>query len=128
MFFLSTGSSMLSTSQLVLNLSPQISHRIVSWLISSATIVWTVVAFFSFAFQCGLPNPWDFINGQCYNQKALYTIIASANLVVEFGLILQPTVVIWNLQLALRHKLKIIACFCGRSMYAAILSAIKVTC
>ena len=120
MFFLSMGSSMLSTSQLVLNLSPQTSHRIVSWSISGATIVWTLVAVFSFAFQCGLPNTWDFVNGQCYNQKALYTFIASANLVVELGLILQPTVVIWNLQLALRHKLKIIACFCGRSMYATI--------
>ena len=29
--------------------------------------LWVVVAFFGVFFECGVPNPWAIVNGQCMN-------------------------------------------------------------
>ena len=79
------------------------------------TIIWTVVAVTGFAFQCKFPHTWDFVQEKCFDKKAFYTIIAVFNMIIEVGLVLQPAVVVWNLQLATKKKVIVILCFFGRA-------------
>ena len=35
--------------------------------VGALVLLWTVVSIFAVAFQCGVPHPWDYFEGKCFN-------------------------------------------------------------
>lgn len=49
------------------NLTQTANDRFFGLFAAIATATWAVVSIFGTAFQCSVPNTWDFWNGKCFD-------------------------------------------------------------
>jgi len=82
------------------------------WALS--LFVGVFLVFFAASFQCRAPETWLILSDLCFNQNAFWTYHAISNLILEALLIILPIVVISRLQMDMKRKLSVMACFGAR--------------
>lgn len=82
--------------------------------LGALVICWGISSFFAASFQCRAPETWLILSDQCFNQNAFWTYHAISNLILEALLIILPIVVISRLQMDMKRKLSVMACFGAR--------------
>ncbi|KNG83808.1 hypothetical protein ANOM_008008 [Aspergillus nomiae NRRL 13137] len=85
---------------------------------------WTALAVFGFAFQCQTPR-WQYFPSRCLGEGAIMYPIVAINMLVDLALVALPTVMLWNVQMPLARRVKLIATFASRivvMMNAAIIT------
>jgi hypothetical protein len=75
---------------------------------------WSLTSLFVLAFQCHLPQTWDIIFNECIDLRAAWNYINVANIILEFGVIALPVLVILKVKIALKRKIIVIGSFWSR--------------
>lgn len=68
--------------------------------------LWAIFSFFAIAFQCGVPQPWEFTNAKCAAEGKLLYVIAAGNIITDGTLACYFIPVIWKLQMS--HSLRLL--------------------
>ncbi|ORY15044.1 hypothetical protein BCR34DRAFT_448714, partial [Clohesyomyces aquaticus] len=114
LFILGQFFAKVSIINFVMALSPYRSHRVLSWGFIAVACIWMVTSVFGFAFQCTSPHPWKFINHDCIDRVAFYAFVEAFNAILDTGLAIFPSAVIYGTQLAFKHKAIAICFFMSR--------------
>lgn len=128
--------SKISTILLVWKLTPSQSLRRSCAVTAGIVCGWSVLAVLSIAFQCGLPDPWLYSPNRCagevsvhqgvrlqltvssnFNQGALLYPIAVFNILTEVIIVIQPFMMMRNVQMAWDKRVKILCSFSSRIRY-----------
>jgi hypothetical protein len=114
LFILGQFFAKLSIIAFVIIITPDQTHLNVSRGIAVFACIWTVISVFGFAFQCDVPNVWDFTNGKCIDRVAFYTFVEIFNVLLDAVLALFPSFIIFGLQLDVKRKVITIGFFMTR--------------
>ncbi|KAF2462281.1 hypothetical protein BDY21DRAFT_10984 [Lineolata rhizophorae] len=95
---------------LYVRLAPHQSVLGISCLYGLVTI-WFLFSLFGTAFQCGMPNPWDYLPSHCASKGRLAYPIIILNAVSDAILSLYILPTIWHLNVSLQMRLAVIASF-----------------
>ncbi|KAB8260277.1 hypothetical protein BDV32DRAFT_149505 [Aspergillus pseudonomiae] len=74
---------------------------------------WTALVVFGFAFQCQTPR-WQYFPSRCLGEGAIMYPIVAIDMLVDLALVALPTVMLWNVQMPLARRVKLIATFASR--------------
>lgn len=77
---------------------------------------WAVTGLFVVAFQCKLPQPWSFTQGQgkCADLLTFWTYFGIMNILTDLALHALPLPIFIKLQVRVSQKAVIIACYSTR--------------
>ena len=84
--------------------------------LAAAIIVWAIFSLFTTAFHCGLPDPWEFTDGECAADGRLLYVIIAFNILTDAGLAFFIVPIIWKLQMDPSTRKVVVALFASRSM------------
>ena len=114
------------------NLTPLAFDRKFGSIIGLVVIMWALTAILTIAFQCSLPQPWDYVNQSCFNrvsvlpslwlerslnfmwQTAWANYVAVMNILTDVGLIALPLVIVARLSTANNKKVMLVLFFMTR--------------
>jgi hypothetical protein len=92
-----------------------------------AITMWMLGTVFLLAFQCPLPQPWDFMPlrlEKCTVDIArLYFSIGAVDILTDLIVIVTPAVIVWNVQISRRQRFTVIGVF-GSRLAVCICSAL----
>ncbi|MCJ1241865.1 hypothetical protein MMC14_009871, partial [Varicellaria rhodocarpa] len=88
-------------------------HRLIYGLVS-IVLIWAVSGEFAVAFQCRLPEAWNYQTETCDNRKAFGTYFEVLNIIIDAGLILVPGLIISGLRVTLQKKVSVLMFFSFR--------------
>ncbi|MCJ1388132.1 hypothetical protein MMC18_000977 [Xylographa bjoerkii] len=108
------GLTRLSVLTLISSLTPVRTQKQLAGYLGIFVIVWTIITEFTFAFQCYIPNPWQFIGNGCSNRNSIWIYFATTNALSEAALIGLPVIIIWKLQVSRGKKIVILSSFALR--------------
>ena len=111
-------------------------------ILNAFILVWGVASGFAAAFQCSIPDTWDFaaIGAECFDivgslvlcvdvkissnlyKTSFWTCFAIINIISDVALILWPIYLFSGLQTGLGRKALVIACFGSRILSVCTLS------
>ncbi|KAJ5916859.1 hypothetical protein N7504_000874 [Penicillium tannophilum] len=114
LFILVLTLSKISTILLVWKLTPSQSLRRSCAVTAGIVGGWSVFAVLSIAFQCGLPDPWLYSPNRCAGEGALLYPIAVFNILTEVIIVIQPFMMMRNVQMAWDKRVKILCSFSSR--------------
>ncbi|KAJ5792529.1 uncharacterized protein N7503_008507 [Penicillium pulvis] len=106
--------SKMSTILLVWKLTPSQSLRRSCVITAGIVVGWSIFAVLSIAFQCGLPDPWLYSPNRCAGEGALLYPIVVFNILTEVILVVQPFMMMRNVQMAWDKRVKILCSFSSR--------------
>ncbi|MCJ1365418.1 hypothetical protein MMC16_004539 [Acarospora aff. strigata] len=113
----------LSVLFLLRSITPVARHRNFALALGLTIAIWAVVSELVVAFRCQLPSPWNFLDNKCIDRIAFWNSFGVLNILTDLPLIILPLVIIWSINIEVRRKLVILACFAPRmSVLAAILA------
>ncbi|PGH09749.1 hypothetical protein GX51_00429 [Blastomyces parvus] len=75
---------------------------------------WGIAGVVALAAQCDAPRPWDFSEGRCVNQQALYIGLGALSIITDVALVILPFFLVFQVQLPTRKRLTIVSFFCIR--------------
>ncbi|OGM45085.1 integral membrane protein [Aspergillus bombycis] len=113
LFFVVLSLTKISSSNLILSISPTQSIEIYCRITQMAIAGWTVLAIFGSAFQCQTPR-WQYYPSRCLGEGAIMYPIMTINMLVDLVLVALPTAMLWNVQMPLARRVKLIAAFASR--------------
>ncbi|CAI7668089.1 unnamed protein product [Penicillium palitans] len=90
------------------------SHKIVCFWTSIVVLVWTFPVFFTLAFKCGAPRPWEMDNGKCIDTFRFWAAISSVDIVTEIIICLLPIYIIKPVQVSFGKKVPVVVAFAYR--------------
>lgn len=96
------------------SLTPVQLHRTIILALGAFVCVWMVSCFFIIGFQCHLPHPWQFVEGQCIDTAGFWTYAHIINILTNSALIVLPWLILSRLQMKATRKYIIIGCFTAR--------------
>ncbi|KAB8225808.1 hypothetical protein BDV33DRAFT_198218 [Aspergillus novoparasiticus] len=113
LFFLVLTPAKVSTSNLIRSIDP--TQSIQRYCRITETIIggWTILAVLGYAFQCQTPR-WQYLPSHCLGEGAILYPIMTINMLVDIALVVLPTIMLWNVQMPLPRRLKIISTFASR--------------
>ncbi|KAH8700111.1 hypothetical protein BGW36DRAFT_424948 [Talaromyces proteolyticus] len=82
-----------------------------SWSLIGVITAWAVASIVALAVQCSSPHPWDFVDGKCIDQAALFRAIGAINMITDLGLIILPCVVLWGYRYQRRRGVPVAVAF-----------------
>ncbi|PYI00262.1 hypothetical protein BO78DRAFT_330477, partial [Aspergillus sclerotiicarbonarius CBS 121057] len=88
----------------------------ITLLVQGFLVLWTVSMLIAASLQCHPPEVWNLVSGRCMNTRGLWTYSSSSNILIEALLILIPSIMVFRLQMRLRKRLIVIACFGFRAL------------
>ncbi|KAJ5990781.1 hypothetical protein N7522_010988 [Penicillium canescens] len=103
--------SKMSTILLVWKLSPSKSLRRSCAVTAGIVVGWSILAILSIAFQCELPDLWLYSPERCAGEGALFYLIAVFNILTEIIIVVQPFLMMRNVQMAWQKRVKILCSF-----------------
>ncbi|KAJ5740749.1 hypothetical protein N7493_000621 [Penicillium malachiteum] len=106
--------SKLSLVIFIRSLTPSSKDHFFALLIGIVTGVWAVASIFGYAFQCSVPNTWDFWNGKCFNIEAWRYFVCISNIVTDFLILAQGFLLLYRVQAAVTKRLLIASLFLPR--------------
>ncbi|KAH7020352.1 hypothetical protein EDB80DRAFT_633825 [Ilyonectria destructans] len=75
----------ISATRAIWDMAPREKRRLI--LVTEAlTGFWALSSIVASMFKCSLPKPWDYINGQCFNQFALWMYVDCLNIVTDLAI------------------------------------------
>ncbi|KAJ6036241.1 hypothetical protein N7540_000520 [Penicillium herquei] len=106
--------SKLSLVIFIRSLTPSSKDHFLALLIEIVTGIWAVASIFGYAFQCSVPNTWDFWNGKCFNIEAWRYFVCISNIVTDFLILAQGFLLLYRVQAAVTKRLLIASLFLPR--------------
>lgn len=126
--------SKISTILLIWKLTPSKSLRRSCVVTAGIVVGWSIFAVLSIAFQCDLPDPWLYSPERCAGevsiyhgtglqltgipsnpkQGAVFYPIAIFNILTEIIIVVQPFIMMWNVQMVWHKRVKILCSFSSR--------------
>ncbi|PYH89695.1 hypothetical protein BO71DRAFT_444393 [Aspergillus ellipticus CBS 707.79] len=88
--------------------------RNIEWGIIGITVIWAISAELAVAFQCNLPQPWDWIGGRCFDRKTWWNYFEISNIVLETLLTVYPSLFVLKIQMSWKKKSVVLTCFLMR--------------
>ena len=89
-------------------------QRAANFVLGGLVGLWAFSSVFVFAFKCGLPNTWDFIDGKCIDLVAFWTFFDVLNILTDLALVAIPFWILSALQMRRRRKIIVLVCFSSR--------------
>ncbi|GCB25368.1 hypothetical protein AAWM_08253 [Aspergillus awamori] len=86
-------------------------HKKISFWTSVLVGIWTVPVFFTLAFQCGVPEPWDASNGHCINIFAFWAGISPIDIITELVICILPIYIVKPVQVIFGKKVTVVVAF-----------------
>ncbi|CAG8117153.1 unnamed protein product [Penicillium nalgiovense] len=103
--------SKISTILLVWKLTPSKNLRRTCAVTAGIVVGWSIFAMLSIAFQCELPDLWLYSPERCAGEGALFYPIAVFNILTEIMIVIQPFIMMRNVQMAWHKRVKILCSF-----------------
>ncbi|KKK21965.1 hypothetical protein AOCH_001866 [Aspergillus ochraceoroseus] len=120
--------SKISISAFIRNLTPVDKDHLLATILQILITVWMVVAVLGTAFQCKVPNPWDYIEGKCIQLVGWHYFLSATNIATDLLLITQALFLIFRIQASLQKKAVFASIFMTRIfVIAAIIADIILT-
>lgn len=73
LYLLTLSLAKTSTLLLLARLTSVQFHMLLVRSLGAVVLLWTLASVFAVAFQCGLPRPWDYLGGKCFNSVSKAT-------------------------------------------------------
>ncbi|KAE8352421.1 hypothetical protein BDV28DRAFT_165511 [Aspergillus coremiiformis] len=119
LLFLVLSLSKVSTTNLIQSINPKQSIKRYCRSTQIAIGGWTVLALFGYAFQCQPPH-WRYLPSRCVGEGAITYPVMIINMLVDVALVVLPTLMLWNVQMSLARRLKLIATFASRTLVVVV--------
>jgi hypothetical protein len=81
-------------------ISTELATKKANLVMKISIAIWCIFSFFTIAFQCGTPRPWEFTKEKCAAEGKLYYVIIAGNIVTDGFLALYFIPIVWKLQMA----------------------------
>ncbi|EXK77167.1 hypothetical protein FOQG_18121 [Fusarium oxysporum f. sp. raphani 54005] len=72
----------ISATRTIWGMAPR-KRRPLIWATEALIGVWAISSIAASFFQCSLPEPWDYINGQCFNRSAFRVYVDVLNIITD---------------------------------------------
>ncbi|KAI2826191.1 hypothetical protein CBS76997_7638 [Aspergillus niger] len=86
-------------------------HKKILFWTSVLVGIWTVPVFFTLAFQCGVPEPWDASNGHCIDIFAFWAGISPIDIITELVICILPIYIVKPVQVIFGKKVTVVVAF-----------------
>ena len=113
---LSLSTAKLSAAYLIVTIKPFRILWIACMAVLGAVAAWTVAGVTSLAVQCDIPRPWQFEEGRCVDQWALYAGLSAISVLIDVTLVIVPIVLVHQVQLSISKRITITMLFSSRIM------------
>ncbi|KAM5343929.1 hypothetical protein ACJ41O_012466 [Fusarium nematophilum] len=75
----------ISATRTIWDMAPRKRRRLI-WATEALIGVWAVSSITALCFQCSLPEPWDYMEGQCFNRFALWLYVDLLNIFTDLAI------------------------------------------
>ncbi|PWY83382.1 hypothetical protein BO70DRAFT_428692 [Aspergillus heteromorphus CBS 117.55] len=106
--------SKLSLSCFIRNLTPAAKDEFVALVVQASITVVALIDLFGTAFQCNLPQPWNYYTGKCMDLEAWHYFTGATNITTDVMITLQALYLISRIQTSRRRKLVFASIFLSR--------------
>ncbi|KAL4924004.1 uncharacterized protein BDV17DRAFT_284986 [Aspergillus undulatus] len=106
--------SKMSTVLLIWKLTPSGSLRRYCTITTGIVVAWTIFAILGIGLQCDIHEPWIYAPGRCAGEGALFYPVAVLNVLTEVILVILPFIMMRNVQMVWRKRIKILSSFSTR--------------
>ncbi|KAE8148356.1 hypothetical protein BDV25DRAFT_131303 [Aspergillus avenaceus] len=113
LYILSLYFSKLSLSTFIRNLTPVTRDHLHATVLQILLSVWAIVALFGSAFQCQVPQTWNY-RGRCFHRDAWQYYVAASNIVTDILIIVQALHLISRIQASVKKKIVFATIFLSR--------------
>ncbi|SLM40532.1 hypothetical protein LPUS_11350 [Lasallia pustulata] len=114
MYVLTLCLAKVSVLQLLERLAVSKMHKTLAKVMSYVVVVWTLAAFFTLAFRCGVSHPWARVSGECIDDFSFWLGIAPVDILTELSMIALPILMMLPVQVVLSKKITILVAFIFR--------------
>ncbi|RAL07665.1 uncharacterized protein BO97DRAFT_322907, partial [Aspergillus homomorphus CBS 101889] len=104
---------MISTCQLIYNITPNRTIRSTCVITLTFNAVWTIFALLATTLQCQPPR-WKFSPSRCIGKGAITYSIMAINIAIYLAFLIISIAMLRGVQMALRTRLQVLAAFSGR--------------
>ncbi|RAL04506.1 uncharacterized protein BO80DRAFT_461605 [Aspergillus ibericus CBS 121593] len=106
--------SKISLSCFIRNLTPKAKDHLVAYVVQISVTILALVSLVGTAFQCSLPNAWDYYAGKCMNLAAWHYFKGVTNIITDAMIVLQALYLIARIQTTRKRKLMFAMIFLSR--------------
>ncbi|KAL4786036.1 hypothetical protein BJX76DRAFT_139834 [Aspergillus varians] len=106
--------SKLSLSTFIRNLTPVHKDHFQAAILQILIALLGMTGVIGTAFQCHLPHPWDYWNGQCFNLRAWSYFISVSNIITDCMIISQALLLIYGIHATWKKKIVFSSIFLTR--------------
>ncbi|KAJ6184522.1 hypothetical protein N7519_005823 [Penicillium mononematosum] len=114
LFITSICFSKLSLLVFIRNLTPAPLDRRFALVLGISIALWTIASIFTAAFQCHVPQTWNYLHGTCFDRGAWWNYLGVTNILSEGGIIGQALLVIVRIQTDFSRKASLFSVFLVR--------------
>ncbi|OQE32642.1 hypothetical protein PENFLA_c001G08127 [Penicillium flavigenum] len=114
LFIASICFSKLSLLVFIRNLTPASLDRRFALVLGISIALWTIASIFTAAFQCHVPQTWNYLHGTCFDRGAWWNYLGVTNILSEGGIIGQALLVIVRIQTDFSRKASLFSVFLVR--------------
>ncbi|CAG8909247.1 unnamed protein product [Penicillium egyptiacum] len=114
LFIASICFSKLSLLVFIRNLTPAALDRRFALVLGISIGLWAIASIFTAAFQCHVPQTWNYLHGSCFNRASWWNYLGVTNILSEGGIIGQALLVIVRIQTDLSRKASLFSVFLVR--------------
>ncbi|CAI7569436.1 unnamed protein product [Penicillium glandicola] len=111
LFIASICFSKLSLLVFIRNLTPASLDRRFALVLGILIGLWAITSIFTAAFQCHLPQTWNYLHGTCFDRAAWWNYLGVTNILSEAGIMGQALLVIVRIQTDLSRKASLSSVF-----------------
>ncbi|OOF93364.1 hypothetical protein ASPCADRAFT_209297 [Aspergillus carbonarius ITEM 5010] len=106
--------SKISLSCFIRNLTPKAKDHLIAYVVQISVTILALVSFLGTAFQCNLPQTWDYYTGKCMNLAAWHYFMGATNIITDAMITLQALYLIARIQTSRKRKLVFASIFLSR--------------
>ncbi|KAM5369637.1 hypothetical protein ACJZ2D_008896 [Fusarium nematophilum] len=110
----------ISATRTIWDMAPRKRRRLI-WATEALIGVWAVSSITALCFQCSLPEPWDYMEGQCFNRFALWLYVDLLNIFTDLAITSILVAMFLHLKTSTAKKTLVIIVFGCRTLYVSAL-------
>ncbi|KAG8413526.1 hypothetical protein J3459_015271 [Metarhizium acridum] len=89
-------------------------HRRTVIVTCSFIVLWALTSIVPALLQCGIPIPWDYMSGQCFQRAAFWIYVAVGDIATDVAIVTIMLTISFNLQLPMSKKMLVGGVFGSR--------------
>ncbi|KAH7124729.1 hypothetical protein EDB81DRAFT_664332 [Dactylonectria macrodidyma] len=113
LFILALLLAKVSATRAIVDMAPRERRRRV-FITEGIIIFWALSSTVAAAFKCSLPEPWDYINGQCFNQFSFWIYVDGLNIVTDLAITSILFIMFMKLKTSTSKKILVMSVFGSR--------------